>query len=216
MRAPLELKYALTYAGMPAGEQTLTLERKGRGLRMRLLADVRLPLPRTRQEWISEMDASGLPLRYSERVEGRETRVFDLEFLRSEGVVVGKDVVLPYIVDYHDPLSLILALSHFQGEARTLHLVGGRVHATVVGEETLNFPWGPIHTRVIRLRPGLSLIYYDSEGRPVRFVQQLGQHYFEANLTEAYEGTSKPSERPNTKKRQRRKKATQRRRAISR
>lgn len=125
MRAPLELKYALTYAGMPAGEQTLTLERKGRGLRMRLLADVRLPLPRTRQEWISEMDASGLPLRYSERVEGRETRVFDLEFLRSEGVVVGKDVVLPYIVDYHDPLSLILALSHFQGEARTLHLVGG-------------------------------------------------------------------------------------------
>ncbi len=204
MRAPTRLRYRLSYAGMPAGEETLTLDPYAGGYRMRLVADVLLPLPKTHQEWESVMDERGVPLRYVERVEGRGTRVLDLEFLRDEGVVVGKDLVLPYVVDYHDPLSLILALSRFQGEALTLPMVGGRAHATRLPDEELAFPWGKVRARVFRLRPGLSLVYFDLEGRPVKFVQKLGQHVFEATLTEAFEGEAKKEERPRPKKRRRR------------
>jgi len=203
VRAPTRLRYRLSYAGRPAGEETLVFEPHHGGYRMRLTADVLLPLPKTHQEWESLMDERGVPLRYIERVEGRGTRVFDLEFLRNEGVVVGKDLVLPYVVDYHDPLSLILALSRFPGQTLTLPMVGGRVHATRLPDEELSFPWGKVPTRVFRLRPGLSLIYYDSAGRPVKFVQKLGQHLFEAVLTEAFEG-GEEKEKPRPKKRRRR------------
>jgi len=203
MRAPTRLRYQLKYAGMPAGEETLTLEKKGEGYRMRLVADVALPLPKTRQEWESLMDERGVPLRYVERVEGRGTRVFDLEFLRDEGVVVGKDLVLPYVVDYHDPLSLILKLGKSEDETLTLPMVGGRVHATRLPDTELAFPWGKVPVKVYRLRPGVSYVYYDREGRPVKFVQKLGQHVFEAVLLEAFEGEPEPERRPNRKRRRR-------------
>ena len=204
MRAPTRLRYQLKYAGMPAGEETLTFEKKGEGFRMRLVADVALPLPKTRQEWESVMDARGIPLRYVERVEGRGTRVFDLEFLRDEGVVVGKDLVLPYVVDYHDPLSVILKLSKSEEAVLTLPLVGGRVHASRLPDTELAFPWGKVPVKVYRLRPGVSYVYYDREGRPVKFVQKLGQHVFEAVLTEAFEGEPEPSRQKPRKKRRRR------------
>ena len=195
MYAPTRLRYQLKYAGRPAGEETLTLEKKGEGYRMRLVADVALPLPKTHQEWESVMDERGIPLRYVERVEGRGTRVFDLEFLRDEGVVVGKDLVLPYVVDYHDPLSLILALSRAEDEVVTLPMVGGRVHATRLPDTELAFPWGKVPAKVYRLRPGVSYIYFDREGRPLKFLQRVGQHVFEAVLTEAYEGEERQRRR---------------------
>jgi len=203
MRAPTRLHYQLKYAGMPAGEETLILEKKGEGYRMRLVADVALPLPKTRQEWESVMDARGIPLRYVERVEGRGTRVLDLEFLRDEGVVVGKDLVLPYVVDYHDPLSLILKLGRSEEATLTLPMVGGRVHATRLPDAELAFPWGKVPVKVYRLRPGVSYVYYDREGRPVKFVQKLGQHVFEAVLLEAFEGKAEPERPPNRKRRRR-------------
>ncbi len=204
MRAPTRLRYRLTYAGHPAGEETLLFEPHADGYRMKLSADVLLPLPKTHQEWESVMDERGVPRRYVERVEGRGTRVLDLEFLSEEGVVVGKDLVLPYVVDYHDPLSLILALSRFQGEVLTLPMVGGRVHATRLPDEELTFPWGKVPARVFRLRPGLSLVYFDRQGRPVKFVQKLGQHVFEAALVEAFEGEQRPEPAKQKARRRRR------------
>ncbi len=206
MKAPTRLRYDLSYAGRPAGEEELIFEPTREGYRMRLYAEVALPLPKTRQEWTSVMDERGLPLRYTERVEGRGTRVFDLEFLRDEGVVVGKDLVLPYVTDYHDPLSLILALSRFEGEVLTLPMVGGRVHAKRLPDQELEFPWGAVKTRVFRLRPGVSVIHFDAEGRPVRFAQRLGQYVFEARLREAFEyepQKEKEKKRPRRRRRKR-------------
>ncbi|XOB99209.1 DUF3108 domain-containing protein [Deinococcota bacterium DY0809b] len=214
VKAPVLLKYKLSYAGREAGEQQLRYERTRAGSRMTLTADVALPLPRTKQRWVSEMDARGVPLKFSERVEGRQNKVYEVEFLRGEGVVVTRgepEFVLPYTVDYHDPLSLILALGAAEEDVLTLPLLGGRVHAERVGEETLALPWGDVQARAWRLRPGVSLIYYDPEGYPLRFSQQVGGHVFEAELTEVVH-EPEPEERPEKKKKSRRRGGRRRRR----
>lgn len=206
VKAPVLLKYKLSYAGREAGEQQLRYERTRAGARMTLTADVALPLPRTKQRWVSEMDARGIPLKFSERVEGRQNKVYEVEFLRKEGVVVTRgepEFVLPYTVDYHDPLSLILALGRAEEDLLTLPLLGGRVHAEQLGEELLTLPWGEVPARSWRLRPGVSLIYYDAEGYPLRFSQQVGGHVFEAELHEVVH-EPEPEARPEKKKPRRR------------
>ncbi len=207
MRPPVSLRYKLTYAGRPAGEEALVLEAVRHGLRLTLTAEVTLPLPKTRQRWVSEMDPAGLPRRFVERVEGREARVFEVEFLREEGVVVGRgqgDVVLPYVVDYHDPLSLIYALSRFEGEYAMFHMVGGRAYAERLPDETLEMPWGAVAARVFRLRPGIGLVYFDSEGIPLRFTQRLGGHVFEARLERFERETPEPKPKGRRGRRRRR------------
>lgn len=103
---PQTLRYNLRFAGQAAGEQRLTLEPLRWGSRLILEATVELPSarfgePRTRQRWESELDPTGYPRRYRERVEGREARVMEVEFLRDEGLVVvsqGKeDLAIPYV-----------------------------------------------------------------------------------------------------------------------
>lgn len=175
--------YRLSYGGSPAGEETLEVLEKGEGLRILLTADVWLPLPRTRQRWQSDLDERGLPLFFAERVEGREQRVFRVEFLREEGQVVvsqgGESLGLPYVVDYHDPLSLLHALSEMDlevGQAVRFHLVGGRAYAERLPDQE--------GLRVFRLRPGLSYVYFRGN-LPVRFLQQVGEHVFEAQLEKA-------------------------------
>ncbi len=205
VKAPVLLKYRLSYAGREAGEQQLRFEKTGRGLRMTLTAEVALPLPRTKQRWVSEMDERGVPLKFSERVEGRQNRVYEVEFLREDGVIVTKgepEFLLPYTTDYHDPLSLILALGRAEEDVVTLPLVGGRVHAERVRREPLETPWGPVEATAWRLRPGVSLIYYDPEGYPLKFSQQVGGHVFESNLQEIVH-QPEPEEKPKKKSRRR-------------
>ncbi len=205
VKAPVLLKYKLSYAGREAGEQQLRYERSKKGLRLTLNADVALPLPRSKQRWVSEMDERGIPLKFSERVEGRQNKVYEVEFLRDDGVVVTRgepEFLLPYTVDYHDPLSLILALSRSSAEALTLPLLGGRVHAERLSDETLEMPWGDTRARAWRLRPGISLIYFDEEGHPLKFSQQVGEHIFESFLSEIVE-EPEPEEKPKKKSRRR-------------
>ena len=214
VKAPVLLKYKLSYAGREAGEQQLRYERTRAGSRMTLTADVALPLPRTKQRWVSEMDARGVPLKFSERVEGRQNKVYEVEFLRDEGVVVTRgepEFVLPYVVDYHDPLSLLLALPRVEEEAATFPMVGGRAHAERLAEEELELPWGTVRARAWRLRPGVSLVYFDPEGYPLRFSQQVGGHVFEAELTEVVH-EPEPEARPEKKKKSRRRGGRRRRR----
>ncbi len=172
--------YRLSYGGSPAGEETLEVVEKGSGLRLLLTAEVWLPLPKTRQRWQSDLDERGFPVFFAERVEGREQRVFRVEFLREEGLVVvsqgGEGLGLPYVVDYHDPLSLLHALSELDlevGQAVRFHLVGGRAYAERLPDQE--------GLRVLRLRPGLSYLYFQGN-LPVRFLQQVGEHVFEARL----------------------------------
>jgi len=191
---PQTLRYGLRFAGGDAGEQRLTLEPTRSGSRLTLEATVELPSarfgePRTRQRWESELDPAGYPRRYRERVEGREVRVMEVEFLREEGLVVlsqGKeDLAIPYLTELHDPLSLILAVARLDlepGGVRRYDMVGGRVYVERLADQTLELPWGETPTRVFRLRPGLSLLHYDAEGYPVRLTQKVGDHVFEAQL----------------------------------
>jgi hypothetical protein len=189
------LRYSLRYAGHAAGEQRLTLEPRRDGLRVVLEANVELPLPKTRQRWESELDHQGLPRRYRERVEDHGTRVMEVAFSREDGLVVvsqGKeDLALPYLSETHDPLSLILAVGALNievGQVEKFALVGGRAYVERLPDQTIELgvegQKKAQSVRVYRLRPGLSLLYFDQEGYPVRLTQKVGEHVFEADLIE--------------------------------
>ncbi|RDI94505.1 DUF3108 domain-containing protein [Meiothermus sp. QL-1] len=184
---PQLLRYSLRYAGQPAGEQCLTLEPRRGGLRVVLEAQVDLPPPKTRQRWESELDAWGLPHFYRERVEGSGARVMEVEFSHQDGLVTvsqGKEAFsIPYLTDMHDPLSLLLAIGSLDlevGGVRKFCLVGGRAYVERLPDQRL----GERPLRLYRLRPGLSLLYYDEAGYPVRLTQKVGEHIFEAELQE--------------------------------
>jgi len=193
MTAAQSLRYKLTYAGHAAGEQRLLLEPRSGGVRLTLEAQVELPLPKTRQRWESELDAEGLPRRYRERVEGGGTRVMEVEFSREDGLVTvsqGKeDLAIPYLSEMHDPLSLILAIGELDlevGEVETFQLVGGRAYVERLPDQSLKQAGDAEEkpVRVYRLRPGLSLLYFDEKDYPVRLTQKVGEHVFEAELVE--------------------------------
>ncbi|WP_412917868.1 DUF3108 domain-containing protein [Meiothermus sp.] len=192
---PQSLRYSLRYAGHPAGEQRLTLEPRRDGLRLTLEASVELPPPKTRQRWESELDRTGLPRRYRERVEGNGQRVMEVEFSREDGLVTvsqGKDdLAIPYLAEMHDPLSLILAVGRLDlevGGVQKFALVGGRAYAERLPDQSLEVPGSgekqERRVRVFRLRPGLSLLYFDEGGYPVRLTQKVGEHVFEAELVQ--------------------------------
>lgn len=188
---PQSLRYSLKYAGHAAGEQRLLLEPRRDGLKVTLEAQVELPLPKTRQRWESEMDALGLPRKYRERVEGNGARLMEVEFSKEDGLVTvsqGKeDFAIPYLAEMHDPLSLILAVGKLAlevGEVKTFAMVGGRAYAERMPDQTLKLGEEEKAVRVYRLRPGLSLLYFDSENYPVRLTQKVGEHVFEAELTQ--------------------------------
>lgn len=191
--AAQSLRYTLKYAGHPAGEQRLTLEPYRDGLRLTLEANVELPLPKTRQRWESEVGREGLPRRYRERVEGGGARVMEVEFSHEDGLVTvsqGKDdFAIPYLAQMYDPLSLILAVGELKievGEVKKFALVGGRAYAERLLDQSMEVVSSgqrvERNVRVYRLRPGLSLLYFDEEGYPVRLTQKVGEHVFEAEL----------------------------------
>lgn len=191
LATPQQLRYSLKYAGHAAGEQRITLEPRQGGTRLTLEATVDLPLPKTRQRWESDIDAGGLPRHYRERVEGGGTRVMDVEFSREDGLVTvsqGKeDFAIPYLAEMYDPLSLIWAVGDLRldvGGVQVFAMVGGRAYAERLPDQSLLLPWseGEQAVRVYRLRPGLSLLYFDADGYPVRLTQKIGEHIFEAEL----------------------------------
>ncbi len=192
---PHSLRYNLKYAGHPAGEQHLTLEPRRDGLRLTLEANVELPLPKTRQRWESEVDHEGLPRRYRERVEGNGARVMEVEFSCEDGLVTvsqGKDdFAIPYLAQMYDPLSLILAVGRLNlevGGVEKFALVGGRAYVERLPDQNLEVVSSgkkvERSVRVYRLRPGLSLLYFDEDGYPVRLTQKVGEHVFEAELVQ--------------------------------
>ncbi|GIW26436.1 DUF3108 domain-containing protein [Meiothermus sp.] len=192
---PQSLRYSLKYAGHPAGEQRLTVEPRRDGLRLTLEANVELPPPRTRQRWESEVDQEGLPRRYRERVEGNGARVMEVEFSLEDGLVTvsqGKDdFAIPYLTQMYDPLSLILAVGALKlevGGVEKFALVGGRAYAERLPDQNLEVIASgekvERSVRVYRLRPGLSLLYFDEAGYPVRLTQKVGEHIFEAELVQ--------------------------------
>ena len=214
MNSPIILLYALSYAGRPAGTQTIRFERRREGYLLQLMAEVSLPLPATRQIWTSETDTEGFPLHFTERVEGRDTRVFEVEFLREEGVVISRgaeNLVLPYIVDYHDPLSLLFALPKQTETWGMYPMVGGRAYAERLPDERISGEESPAH--VFRLRPGLSLLYYTPEGMPLKLTQQVGGHVFEARWTRSKTVPSEPQ--APTKSRSARRRRRHRSRGVS-
>lgn len=185
------LRYSLRYAGHAAGEQRLILEPRLGGLRLTLEAQVELPLPKTRQRWESELDPEGLPRKYRERVEGGGSRVMEVEFSREDGLVTvsqGKeDFAIPYLTNMYDPLSLILAVGELDlevGEVETFRMVGGRAYVERLPDQSLKLAGEAEEkpVRVYRLRPGLSLLYFDEDDYPVRLTQKVGEHIFEAEL----------------------------------
>lgn len=187
------LRYSLKYAGHAAGEQRLTLEPRRDGLRLTLEAQVELPLPKTRQRWESELDPDGLPRKYRERVEGGGSRLMEVEFSKEDGLVTvsqgREDFAVPYLTEMHDPLSLILAVGELElevGEVEMFRMVGGRAYAERLPDQALRLFGEEAEkpVRVYRLRPGLSLLYFDEDDYPVRLTQKVGEHVFEAELTQ--------------------------------
>jgi hypothetical protein len=201
---PQALRYSLKYSGHPAGAQTLSMMPVAGGSRLVLEAQVELPLPKTRQRWESDIDEDGLPRRYLERVEGGGNRLLQMEFSKSDGLVVvsqGKeDVAVPYLAEMYDPLSLLLAVTQLElevGEVEMFPMVGGRAYAERLPDQTVALPYGEQLLRVYRLRPGLSLIYLDADSYPVRLTQKVGEHVFEAELQKIERIDSLPPSRSN-------------------
>lgn len=181
---PAVYLYRYFFAGEPAGEGKLEVRPQGRGVKAALSAEVLLPLPKTRQRWQTETDAEGFSLYFAERVEGREARVFTVERLEEEGVVLvtqGKEsLALPFVAPYHDSLSLLLALPRLEllpGEVVRFPMPGGRVYVERLADVEVE---GRLRLQY-RLRPGLTLVQVE-EGVPVRLAQQVGNHVFEAHL----------------------------------
>ncbi|MEZ0320742.1 MULTISPECIES: hypothetical protein [Thermus] len=182
---PAVYVYRYFFAGEEAGEGRLEVRPQPEGgMKATLTAEVNLPLPKTRQRWQTETDAEGFSLYFAERVEGRESRVFTVERLEEEGVVLvtqGKEsVAFPLLSPYHDPLSLILALPRLDlapGEVVRFAMPGGRVYVERLPDLEVE---GRLR-RHFRLRPGLTLVQVE-EGLPVRMAQQVGDHVFEAVL----------------------------------
>ncbi|RTH05804.1 hypothetical protein CSW47_04350 [Thermus scotoductus] len=182
---PAVYVYRYFFAGEEAGEGRLEVRPQPEGgMKATLTAEVNLPLPKTRQRWQTETDAEGFSLYFAERVEGRESRVFTVERLEEEGVVLvtqGKEsVAFPLLSPYHDPLSLILALPRLDlapGEVVRFAMPGGRVYVERLPDLEVE---GRVR-RHLRLRPGLTLVQVE-EGLPVRMAQQVGDHVFEAVL----------------------------------
>ncbi|HAR69382.1 MAG TPA: hypothetical protein DCR99_07090, partial [Thermus scotoductus] len=182
---PAVYVYRYFFAGEEAGEGRLEVRPQPEGgMKATLTAEVNLPLPKTRQRWQTETDAEGFSLYFAERVEGRESRVFTVERLEEEGVVLvtqGKEsVAFPLLSPYHDPLSLILArprLDLAPGEVVRFAMPGGRVYVERLPDLEVE---GRLR-RHFRLRPGLTLVQVE-EGLPVRMAQQVGDHVFEAVL----------------------------------
>lgn len=92
------------------------------------------------------------------------------------------------------------------GEVKRYGMVGGRVYVERLADQTLELPWGPTPVRVFRLRPGLTLLYYDADGYPVRLTQKVGDHVFEAQLLQVQrqEGQPQPENREGSRQRRRR------------
>ncbi|GAB5602590.1 hypothetical protein FJNA_11150 [Thermus sp. FJN-A] len=181
---PATYLYRYFFAGEPAGEGRLEVRPQARGVKATLSAEVSLPLPKVRQRWQTETDAEGFSLYFSERVEGREIRLFTVERLEAEGVVLvtqGKEsLALPFLAPYHDPLSLLLALPRLgllPGEVARFPMPGGRVYVERLADLEVE---GRLRLQY-RLRPGLTLVQLE-EGIPVRLAQQVGSHVFEALL----------------------------------
>ncbi|MDX2004958.1 MAG: DUF3108 domain-containing protein [Meiothermus sp.] len=194
LTAPQQLRYRLTYGGHSAGEQRLTLEPRREGMRLTLEASVEMPQPRTRQRWESELDKEGVPRRYRERVEGGGSRLMEVEFSKADGLVSVRqgreEFSIPYLAEMHDPLSLILAVGSLSlevGQVKMFAMVGGRAYAERLSDQTRETPEGEQSLKVYRLRPGLSLLYFDPEGYPVRLTQKVGEHVFEAELEQIQE-----------------------------
>ncbi|AEV16545.1 hypothetical protein TCCBUS3UF1_15040 [Thermus sp. CCB_US3_UF1] len=181
---PATYRYRYFFAGEAAGEGRLEVRPQGKGVRAVLTAEVHLPLPKTRQRWQTETDPEGYSLYFSERVEAREARLFTVERLEVEGVVLvtqGKEsLALPYLTPYHDPLSLLLFLPRLEllpGEVARFPMPGGRAYVERLSDLEVE---GRLR-RHYRLRPGLTLVQLE-EDLPVRLAQQVGDHVFEAVL----------------------------------
>lgn len=185
--------YRFLHAGEPAGEGRLEVLPGREGVKATFQAELLLPLPRTKVRLTTETDPEGFSRYFSERVEGREARVFTVERLEEEGLVLvsqGKEsLAYPYLAPYHDALSLLLALSHLEllpGEVARFALPGGRVYVERLPD--LEAQGRPL--RQYRLRPGLTLVQVE-EDRVVRVAQQVGDHVFEA----LWEGEEEPRRR---------------------
>ncbi|GAA6733409.1 hypothetical protein YIM1640_04820 [Thermus oshimai] len=185
--------YRFFHAGEPAGEGRLEVMPGREGVKATFQAELLLPLPRTKVRLSTETDLEGFSRYFSERVEGREARVFTVERLEGEGLVMvsqGKEsLAYPYLAPYHDALSLLLALPHLDllpGEVARFALPGGRAYVERLPD--LEAEGRPL--RQYRLRPGLTLVQVEGD-RVVRVAQQVGDHVFEA----LWEGEEEPRRR---------------------
>lgn len=190
--------YQLSFAGQPAGSQKLRVEPLRKGARLLLEAQVEQPTPKTRQRWESIVTDEGHSRRYIERVEGREVRQMEMEFLAREGVVTvsqGKeDFALPYLTALYDPLALLLAVCRSEmaiGQAQRFEMVGGRAYVERLANQALVHQGQESEVRVFRLRPGMSLVFLSGEGVPLKLSQKVGDRVFEATLAKVEQDNPK-------------------------
>lgn len=183
------MTYELSLNSQWVGEQVITVENFHDTSRLVLEARVDLPAFHGLQRWESEVDASGVPLRYTERIEGGGTRMLRVEFSRKEGLILiaqgQEEIALPYLTETYDPLSLLFAIVPRQlavGETARFPLFDGRAYAERLPDRKAHWGEQEMSVQAYRLRPGLSLLFYDEEGRPVEIRQRLGDSVIRAGI----------------------------------
>lgn len=190
---PVETQsYRLTLRGKPVGTHVLKNEARGNTsfLEGKLLLQGSLGAGTILQ--MSQCQRHDFSSRsFREVMDARnETRVFELEFSETQGLVIatrGRErAEVPYFLPYRDPLSMLHEIRFLpqDRELARIPMLGKEVQAQLVDEVELETVFGPRRARAYLLYPGKSYVYVDTKPPHVilKLTQRLDEHLVDATL----------------------------------
>jgi hypothetical protein len=187
---PEEFVFQLQYAGRSAGTIRWLSGPDREHWLIRVETNFTGILGAVRRVQVSKLErASGLPVSYIES-DGGNGRAFETTFDRKTGLVTvhqHRDVASVALTqDYHDPVSVLQMLRTLPVETSSLRvaMVGGTVLIARLPDETVQAPWGEVNAHVFYLRPGIGLVYIESDAphRILKLGQTVGKFMLEGWL----------------------------------
>jgi Protein of unknown function (DUF3108) len=190
---PEEFVFGLQYAGRSAGTTRWLSGPDRNHWLIRVETNFSGILGAVRRVQVSKLElATGLPVSYIES-DGGNGRSFETTFDRKAGLVTvhqHRDVASVALTqDYLDPVSVLQMLRTLPEETSCLRIpmVGGTVLIARLPDETVQAPWGDVNAKVYYLRPGIGLVYIESEAphRILKLGQTVGKFMLEGWLMRA-------------------------------